>query len=107
MSLFTSPPDRILRDLGARLQQARLARGWSLKEMALRAGLPLSTYKRLEYGGQGSTIALVRVLVALGRQGEIDALAAPRFEHIDQVVPPPVKRRHGRTITRDPGDSDG
>jgi transcriptional regulator with XRE-family HTH domain len=106
MSLLTPPPDRILRDLGARLQQARLGRGWSLKEMALRAGLPLSTYKRLEYGGQGSTIALVRVLVALGRQGEIDALAAPRVEHIDQVAPPPVKRRRGRTITRDPGDAD-
>lgn len=62
---MTAPPISP-RALGQRIRQQRLARGWSVRELADRAGLRQSNLYRIEKNGGGATIhTLCALCVAL------------------------------------------
>jgi len=65
-------PAALLRQLGGRLREHRLARGWTQEELAERSGVAVSTLKLLEAKGQGSLQRLARVASALGIAGEMN-----------------------------------
>ncbi len=75
ISAFTQRnPVALARDVGQRLRDIRLAKGWTREELAERSGVAVSTLKLLESKGQGSFQRLIRVAVALGVDGEIRSL---------------------------------
>lgn len=88
----------ILRDLGARLRQARLRRNLSQQELADKAGLNRTTISEYERGGSTSTLTLVQVLRALEM---LDELAA----FLPDPGPSPLElaRRRGRQRQRATG----
>lgn len=85
--------------MAARVRAVRLARGWSQAELALRAGLPLPTYRVFERTGRISTPGLARVSAALGRLAELDGLFLARPESLDEVTRAVTRtRRRGKTL---------
>lgn len=84
-----------LAEVGARLRAVRHSRGWTLEELASRAGMSTSTLSRLESGKRQASLEL---LLPLTRQlgARIDDLVAP--ESTDPRVRRPVIRRDGLVI---------
>ena len=69
--------ERIQR-LGQRLRLARIRRGWSIVELATKAGINRNTLGALEIGKPGVAIgAYVTVLWALGLEKTLDGVAHP------------------------------
>ena len=84
-----------LQQLGPRLRAARQGRGWTLDELASRAGMSVSTLSRLESGKRQASLEL---LLPLTRQLGIrvdDLLASPAE---DPRVQRTAIRRDGMTI---------
>lgn len=55
---FLSPFSKeVARHLGALVRQARLARGWTLAELAERSRVSLATTKRIENGSSSASLA--------------------------------------------------
>jgi DNA-binding XRE family transcriptional regulator len=80
MSHFTMPVEAIARvaDLGQRIRIARTRRGWSVADLAEKAGVNRNTLTALELGKRSTTIAVcVAVLWALGLDSSLEAVAAP------------------------------
>jgi transcriptional regulator with XRE-family HTH domain len=80
----TTPPARVNDELrrasvvfGAQVRDARLARGWTVAEVAERAGLSRDMVYRIEAGQVPPSRATGRVAVALGRRVELQ-LVDPR-----------------------------
>jgi transcriptional regulator with XRE-family HTH domain len=84
-----------LKQVGARLRAIRHSRGWTLDELAARAGMSASTLSRLEAGKRQASLEL---LVPLTRQLGIglDDLVTPAVG--DPRVRRPVVRRDGLVI---------
>ena len=80
MSNFTIPlhvSARIVR-LGQRIRVARIRRGWSVVELASKAGVNRNTLTALELGKPGTAIGVCfTVLWALGLEKSLDAAADP------------------------------
>ena len=91
-------PAELARRLAGRVKSLRLARGWSQKEMALRAGIPLATYRYFEYTGQIALLRFVRLLDVLGVAEELESLGGgglrPAANIVDLMKP---ARQRGRT----------
>ncbi|MCK6067968.1 MULTISPECIES: helix-turn-helix domain-containing protein [Microbacterium] len=87
--------DAALDQIGPRLRAARRDRGWTLEDLATRAGMSASTLSRLESGKRQASLAL---LLPLTRQLglRIDDLlpATPA----DPRIRRPVERRDGMVI---------
>lgn len=84
-----------LDQVGARLRAARRDRGWTLEELATRAGMSASTLSRLESGKRQANLELLLPLVRnLGIR--IDDLVQP--DTPDPRVRRPVIRRDGMII---------
>ena len=84
-----------LQRLGPKLRSARQERGWTLDDLAERAGMSASTLSRLESGKRQASLEL---LLPLTRQLGVridDLLEAPDR---DPRVRRPAVRRHGMTI---------
>lgn len=80
MSDFLLPLEVVERiaELGRRIRIARIRRGWSVADLADKAGINRNTLTALELGKRSTTIAVcVAVLWALGLDGSLDAAAAP------------------------------
>ena len=80
MSNFSIPPQvsELVAQLGQRIRVARIRRGWSVVELAGRAGVNRNTLTALELGKPGTAIGTcVTVLWALGLEKSLDALADP------------------------------
>jgi len=60
--------------LAQKIKKARIASEMTQKELAGKADIPLSTYRRFEQKGEGSVKDLVKVMIALGRIGDLDTL---------------------------------
>ena len=58
------------RSLGDRIQQARELRGWTIRELARRAGVPHQRILAIESGQQGTLT--VEVMQRLGRALDLD-----------------------------------
>lgn len=99
MSLLDRSPVAALRAMASRVREVRLGRGWSQEELAMRAGLPLPTYRLFERTGRISTEGLLRVSTALARLAELDGLFTARPESLDQLTAQYTKqvRRRGKT----------
>lgn len=84
-----------LEHLGPRLRAARTARGWTLDELATRAGMSVSTLSRLESGKRQATLELLLPLTRLlGVSVEsLLSTAAP-----DPRVRRPTVERDGQAI---------
>ena len=67
-------PGEIQRTLGAKIRDVRKAYGWTQKEMAKKASIPLSTYARFEQLGEGSMRDFAKILVVFRRGAEIEIL---------------------------------
>ena len=69
--------DRVSR-LGERIRVARLRRGWSVAELAAKAGINRNTLTALELGKPGTAVGVCfTVLWALGLDKSLDAVADP------------------------------
>lgn len=68
---------RLLAQLGERLKLARMRRKLSTAVVAQRAGISRASLYKAEAGDPGATLGTyLRVLAALGLEGDIQALAA-------------------------------
>ena len=85
-----------LRHVGARLRLARQARGWTLDDLAARAGMSPSTLSRLESGKRQASLELLVPLTRLLGIG-LDDLVRPQTP--DPRVRRPVVHRDGLAIT--------
>jgi transcriptional regulator with XRE-family HTH domain len=69
--------ERVVR-LGQRIRIARIRRGWSVTDLASKAGINRNTLTALELGKPGTAIGVcVTVLWALGLEQALDAVADP------------------------------
>lgn len=107
ISSFTQRnPVTLARDVGHRLRDIRLAKGWTQDDLAERSGVALSTLKLLEAKGQGSFQRLIRVAVALDVDGDLRDLftTRPAGQSIDDL-----KRANRQRAPRRPrkGAADG
>ncbi len=99
-------PAVITRQIGQRLREFRLAKGWTQEELSERSGVALSTLKLLEATGQGSLQRLVRVAVTLGIDGELrDLFARPAARESIAAVKSSQRQRAPRR--RQKGSADG
>jgi transcriptional regulator with XRE-family HTH domain len=78
--------DRLWISFGQQVRDARLARRWSVRELAQRAGTSAAMLYRVEAGEPASTDLALRLATALGRRAELQ-LIDPRRRH-DR--PPPT-----------------
>src|SRR5674476_1412843 len=58
---------------GATIRTGRIARGWTQRQLADRAGVPQSVVSAVETGGGGELATLERVCVALGGELRLEA----------------------------------
>lgn len=80
MSKFEMPMEVTQRiaQLGQRIRVARLRRGWSVADLAAKAGINRNTLTALEQGKPGTAIGVCfAVLWALGLDKTLDAVADP------------------------------
>src|SRR3954468_12833806 len=79
---FLSPASKeVTRHLGALVRQARLARGWTLAELAERSRVSLATTKRIESGSSSASLASWLALIErLGLLPKLLALEDPTSE---------------------------
>ena len=80
MSSFVTPAQVIeaIAQLGQRIRIARIRRGWSLLELAGKAGINRNTLSALELGKAGTAIGVCfTVLWAFGLETSLYALADP------------------------------
>jgi len=97
LSLKTIP--QVVETLRKKVQMERVLRGWSQKEMALRAGIKLPTYAHFEQSGQISLERLAAICDALGHLDDLDRLLVRRqLPSIDQLKRP--QRQRGRTLSQ-------
>ena len=67
-----------IKHLGQRIRLARIRRGWSIAEVAAKAGINRNTLGALELGKPGVAIcAYVTVLWVLGLEKTLDGVAHP------------------------------
>jgi transcriptional regulator with XRE-family HTH domain len=80
VSKFVTPlqaAERITQ-LGQRIRVARIRRGWSVAELAARAGVNRNTLTALEQGKPGTALGVcVTALWALGLDQSLDTVADP------------------------------
>ena len=80
MSNFSVPQpvsERVVQ-LGQRIRVARIRRGWSVANLASKAGVNRNTLTALELGKPGAAIGICfTVLWALGLEKSLDAVADP------------------------------
>ncbi len=84
-----------LKQVGPRLRAVRQAKGWTLEDLAARAGMSASTLSRLESGKRQASLEL---LLPLTRQLGIRLDDLVPAGPIDPRVRQPVIRRDGHTI---------
>jgi len=67
--------------LGRRIRIARLRRGWSVADLAARAGINRNTLTALELGKPGTAVGVcITVLWALGLDKTLDLVADPDMD---------------------------
>jgi len=80
MSNFSNPTQVTERvaQLGQRIRIARIRRGWSIADLASKAGINRNTLSALELGKPGAAVGVfLTVLWALGLERTLDGVADP------------------------------
>ncbi len=109
MSKFPIPPQVASRiaQFGDRVRVARVRRGWSSADLALKAGINRNTLSALEKGTPGTSIGVfLAVIWALGLDKTLDDVADPDADvHGKSLEAARRPRRVGRTaVARDDYD---
>jgi transcriptional regulator with XRE-family HTH domain len=74
-------------ELGRRIRLARLRRGWSVVDLAAKAGVNRNTITALELGKAGTAIGhFVTVLWVLGLEKSLDCVADPDADAHGKVL---------------------
>jgi len=84
--MFFYTPNDIQEIIAKRIKIARKQKGWTQKEMAKRADIPLSTYARIEQSGEGSLRHFAKILAVLGRGDEIEKILIPQEKTPVEIV---------------------
>ncbi|MDR3304486.1 MAG: helix-turn-helix domain-containing protein [Clostridiales Family XIII bacterium] len=86
LSLFDNSPGEIVRDVAARVRRRRLELDLTQQALAVRAGMPVSTYRRFEQTGEIAFASLVGVAAALDQTDGFAALFSQRkYRNLDEV----------------------
>lgn len=93
LELLTAPD--LARSVAKRVRRERLARAWTQRELAERAGTSLSSLRRFERTGEIAFLTLVRIAVALDAVDGLAALFPERIRSLDDLLAPP-RRQRGR-----------
>ena len=90
-----------LAELGRRMTEARLAKGWTQAQLAQETGVSKSTIERLEAGGSSQLTNLLRSLRALDRLDGLERL-------LPEPPPSPIDllQRRGKLRQRASGAQD-
>lgn len=92
-----------LEELGNRLSQTRRARNITQSDMALQAGIGLSTVVALEAGKPGVGMGyFLQILDALGLLDQVDQLLAPKLDdvmlqHAVSTLPKRAGKKRGKS----------
>ena len=88
--------------LANRIKKERISSRYTQKELALKADIPLSTYRRFEQKGEGSIKDFIKILVALNRVNELDTFLTPaeyspikEYEKLHKFKKEPQRVKHG------------
>jgi transcriptional regulator with XRE-family HTH domain len=97
--------DAVARELGARLERARLARNATQEELAEQAGIGRATLQRLERGDAVQLGSVIKVLRALDLLDALEAVvpeeARSPLDELDRRGRPARRRATGRrAVTR-------
>lgn len=97
MSVILFSPREISVRVGNRARERRLASGLRQADVAVRAGVTLSTLRRFEAGGNVGFDAVVRIALALGSEQEVADLFSPiETRSLDQILESQKKRYRAR-----------
>jgi putative transcriptional regulator len=100
-SLATS--EQIEGALCTRLAELRLSRNITQKDLAREAGVSENTIRRLEKGQKTSLDTFIRVLAALGLQGNLKLLLPdPSINPLERAKQQPGRRRRARAAAKPP-----
>ncbi len=100
MLLLMSIEEHLL-ELAGKIKKARIASEMTQKELAQKAAIPLSTYRRFEQKGEGSIRDLIKICIALGRIRELENfLAAPPYSPVAAYEKQTKERKRVRHVTQ-------
>ncbi len=74
MKFILTTPEETSKNLSIRLKELRLLKKWKRSTLAKRSGVTESSLKRFEQTGKVSMKNFLKLIFALGRLDEIDAL---------------------------------
>jgi len=92
-------PDELRLELGQAIRVRRIARGWSQEEAAKRAGMGISTWKRMETNGPSLVENMINAAFALRCEDGLSQLfPVPAASNLDELLQrqaaTPPKPRH-------------
>lgn len=97
-ALLSDAAARSLRELGSRLQRARLLRNWTQAETARKAGLSISSIKKVESGSARITVAAyVALLDVFGLPNALDKVLAAGDDTLGEALAERGRRQRART----------
>jgi len=67
----------ILQILAAKIKQERISQNNTQAEFAIKSGIPLNTYKKLENKGKGTLENFVKILISLGKINDLQDILKP------------------------------
>ena len=87
VSLTDRNPDRIIMSLASRVRERRLEKNFTQKEISLRSGIPISTYRKFEQTGKISLRSLVMIAFALNATDDFSSLFdKTSYSNIDEII---------------------
>ena len=99
LPLILQSPKEIARELAQRVRALRLGREWTQEELAVRAGIALSTYQQFERNGRISLERLLSLAIVLdARRGFEGLFPRPELRSIEELeeLDRGPRRRRGR-----------
>ena len=89
-------PEELRLELGQAIRFCRIARGWSQEEAAKRAGVGISTWKRMETHGPSLVEKMINAAFALRCEDGISQLfPAPAAANLDELL-----QRQAATVSK-------
>lgn len=94
LTLNKKLPDAVLMDIAKNVKERRLDLALTQKELALRSGIPLSTYRRFERNGEISLRSLVMLGIALDNTDDFNELfSVKKYSSLDELLKSNMKKR--------------
>lgn len=98
LSVDEITPDDVLMQIARNVRERRLEKNLTQEGIAIRAGIPLPTYRKFERTGEISLRGLSRIAFALNLLHELESLFAQRqYQTLDDVIAETEnKRKRGK-----------